>query len=407
MVRETEQGKSYAIRFRAYGKRRQYTLGTDAEGWTQDKAKAELDYVLAAVQRGDWVPPEMVAETAAPIVSTFREFAAEWLAGVKADNKAEKTVENYAWAIDGHLVPFFGDMPLDAIDAARIDRYRRTLIAEREATGEGLSNNSINKTITRLRQIMDEAVEHGLIESNPAAGKRRKAKPDPPNRTWLDSAEKIEALIDATGKLNRRANEGRDRALICTLIFAGLRISEALDLRWCDVDLAGSRINVTGTKTEAAVRTVNMVPALLAELKDYAHLHRPGDGTASIERVFGTSGAKGRENPSNVRTRVLLPAVKVANESLAERGLQTIGSVTLHSLRRTFASLLVALDENPQYVMGQLGHRDATFTMQTYARIMQDRGIDRERLESLVSGAYRAQLGTNPVLHSPTLAQAA
>ena len=42
--------------------------------------------------------------------------------------------------------------------------------------------------------------------------------------------------------------------------------------------------------------------------------------------------------------------------------------LTPHSLRRTFASVLVALGEDPAYVMAQLGHTDASFTLSVYAR---------------------------------------
>jgi hypothetical protein len=40
----------------------------------------------------------------------------------------------------------------------------------------GLSPTSINKTITRLAQILEVAVEYELIDRNPAKGKRRRVK---------------------------------------------------------------------------------------------------------------------------------------------------------------------------------------------------------------------------------------
>ena len=51
-------GRSFALRFRAYGKRRYVTLGTAAEGWTRGKAAEELANVLADVRRGIWKPDE-------------------------------------------------------------------------------------------------------------------------------------------------------------------------------------------------------------------------------------------------------------------------------------------------------------------------------------------------------------
>ncbi len=69
--------------------------------------------------------------------------------------------------------------------------------------------------------------------------------------------------------------------------------------------------------------------------------------------------------------------------------------LTLHGLRHTFASLLVALGEDPCYVMGQLGHTDPAFTLRIYAHAMRRDEGDKERLKALVEGRDWAPLGTD------------
>jgi hypothetical protein len=59
---------------------------------------------------------------------------------------------------------------------------------------------------------------------------------------------------------------------------------------------------------------------------------------------------------------------------------------TLHALRRTCASVLVALGKDPRYVMAQLGHTDPTVTLGIYAQAMTSSDEDRERLRLLVEG---------------------
>ena len=72
-------GRTFALRFRAYGKRRYITLGTADEGWTRAKAEEELANVLADVRRGIWKPPEASASTVGEKEEpTFHEFASEW-----------------------------------------------------------------------------------------------------------------------------------------------------------------------------------------------------------------------------------------------------------------------------------------------------------------------------------------
>jgi integrase len=139
-----------------------------------------------------------------------------------------------------------------------------------------------------------------------------------------------------------------------------VRIGEALALRWGDVDLAGGRMGIRESKTDAGVRTVDLLPVLreeLATLKASARWSDPDD------YVFPTETGK-RQNPSNVRNRVLAGSVRRANERLTECDLAPLpDGLTPHSLRRTFISLLLAIGEDVPYVMGQVGHSDPKVTL--------------------------------------------
>src|SRR5271156_2413493 len=112
-----------------------------------------------------------------------------------------------------------------------------------------------------LRPILEVAVEYGLIEANPAKGRRRRLKTQKVIPIWLDRPDHIEALLDAASELDRRAQVkgGHDqkggpvyrRALLATLVFAGLRIGELTALQWRDIDLTDNRITVRASKTDA------------------------------------------------------------------------------------------------------------------------------------------------------------
>jgi integrase len=87
---------------------------------------------------------------------------------------------------------------------------------------------------------------------------------------------------------------------------------------------------------------------------------------------------------TNIRRRVLAPAIALANERLKDEPIPT--TLTPHSLRRTFVSLLVALGEPPPYVMAQLGHTSPSPTLAIYARAMDRRDGEPDRLRALVAG---------------------
>ena len=72
---------------------------------------------------------------------------------------------------------------------------------------------------------------------------------------------------------------------------------------------------------------------------------------------------------------------------LAERGHDPLpDGVTAHTLRHTFTLILVALGKDPAYVMGQLGHTDAAFTLRVYAHAMRRDGGDLDRLTASRQG---------------------
>jgi integrase len=184
---------------------------------------------------------------------------------MRHEGLSSSTLATYEWELTNHLLPFFAGDRLSEITISEVDRYRQ------EKVGEGLLGaTSINKTIGRLAQILEVAGERELIDRNPARGRRRRLKQRAPERSWLDRAEQIEAFLQAAGELDREARRDRRamprRVLLATLTLAGLRIGEALSLRWRDIDLAAGRLRVRGSKTDAGIRQVDLLPALREEL---------------------------------------------------------------------------------------------------------------------------------------------
>jgi hypothetical protein len=78
----------FALRFTAYGERRYVTLGSPEEGWSQARAEADLENVLADVRRGIWKPHlvELPAEPEGPRKDpTFHEFATKRFASISKE----------------------------------------------------------------------------------------------------------------------------------------------------------------------------------------------------------------------------------------------------------------------------------------------------------------------------------
>jgi hypothetical protein len=77
-----------------------------------------------------------------------------------------------------------------------------------------------------------------------------------------------------------------------------------------------------------------------------------------------------RQQPDNVRARILAPIRERANELLEAEGALPIAHMTPHTLRRTFASILAVCDVPPRRAMYLLGHTDPKLTLGVYQQVL-------------------------------------
>ena len=70
-------------------------------------------------------------------------------------------------------------------------------------------------------------------------------------------------------------------------------------------------------------------------------------------------------------------------------------------------ALLVAMGEDPEYVMTATGHTDPGLTLRIYAHQMRRRDGERERLKALVDGEQLAPVGTRALSTAHATAEAA
>ncbi len=307
VVRETREGRVFALRFRAHGRREYLTLGLAGAVWStgsrpdtrlseEGRAQRELEAVLREVDLGRWKPP---ARDTAPATSdpAFHEFASDWFAGKRGEIRSN-TTSSYRNDLTNHLLPFFGKHRLSQITVAEVDRYRQAKVRESDALAAAiaagkprivevvdrhgrayrrpqrpLSARSINMHLTLLAQVLDVAVDRELLERNPAKGRRRRLKAGRPRPVYLDTAEHLAVLLEAAGAIDNAegcvsTSTGR-RAAIAVMMLAGLRAEEVGQLLWRDVDLANGRISVGRAKTAAGVREVDLLAVLRDELLEH------------------------------------------------------------------------------------------------------------------------------------------
>jgi integrase len=154
----------------------------------------------------------------------------------------------------------------------------------------------------------------------------------------------------------------------------GLRISELKAVRWGDLELDGDPVvcvrrrhclldGEQETKSERSAGTVPITPELARQLK----AHRLRNGQSGAEALVFTAGGGRRIDEANYRRRVLDPACVRA-------GIPQIG---FHVLRHTHGSIVAAATRDVRAVQRRLRHASASFTLETYVHLLDDRaGVD-------------------------------
>jgi integrase len=326
----------------------------------------------------------------------FRAFAEDWWEEAEP-LIAPATRRGYRWRLERHLLPYFAELPLDQITPDLIASY----VADKRTGQAQLSASSINTTLALLARMLERAAERELIMRNPVRMRELRAPETRPQREHLEHAAQIEALLQGATELDHEAAPGarhvERRAMLATLMFAGLRIGELCALRWRDVDLAGGWLRVERAVAKEAPRRVSIRGVLIDELRA---VRARNQQAAPDAFVFATRRG-GSQDARNFRARVLLPAIERANLILAERAHPPLAQqITLRSLRRTFVTVLCALGEDPLVAIAELGQADPRPTLAVYEQALQLAQGERTRLRALVEGSQwiREQADTSVAL---------
>lgn len=326
--------------------------GEKRERW---KSLGKVGLTRARVLRDEFAAEIRSGRAIAGGRAVFADAAKDFLAYcdqlVAVDEMAPRTREAYGTAVNSHLVPYFKQRDIRKITPDLLVAWHA------EQRTSGASPWSIKGRWNVLRQILARSARQGVIAVNPCDLLTSRERPKA-------GEARVRFLTDTEIRQLLSAAHGRYRVLIATGLFTGVRISECLGLRWEHIDFDAEVIRVRSQlgrdnelhrlKTGAGVRDIVMMAELARILRRYRldEIH-----TAQRDAVFGTA---------THRTLSQRNATRAFESAVTRAGL--VG-VTFHTLRHTFASILIAQGRDPVFVADQLGHADVSETLRTYAHL--------------------------------------
>ncbi|MGF1719073.1 site-specific integrase [Vibrio kyushuensis] len=279
----------------------------------------------------------------------FNEFVTIWLGEMKIEWSKGHYLD-VVGVIDKYLLPTFGQKKISSINKGQILQFRSILSEVPGRKGQFLSASRINHIMTPLRMLLNEAAERYNFPSPWKSIKALKV-----GRTEVDpfSLAEIDVFIDNTPE--------EFVAYYLTRFFTGMRTNEVDGLMWKDVDLINKTITVSqgyvrgevkGLKTDGSYRVINLIDRVVDALKR----HHQG-GVKGNEFVF--TNDKGKPfNYAMVSRTIWYPILEKAK--LRKRN--------PYQTRHTFATLLLASGESPEWIANQMGHTTTTMLFRVYSR---------------------------------------
>jgi integrase len=181
------------------------------------------------------------------------------------------TTERWRTAV-GHARAFFGSVSLQSVDRARVQQFRAWLLQRSgRSPNSTMSEATVRKTCSILSGAMVEAMQQGLIASNPFKAVPRNSIANPLNEVVVPAATVLKVI--------HSAKDPEDRLLLGLGRFAGLRIpSEIQELTWGDINLTERVLRVYSKKTKRYGKTSREFP-IFPLLHEILVANKPLDAT--------------------------------------------------------------------------------------------------------------------------------
>ena len=345
--------------------RRSKRIGTKQEFPTKAAAWKEVESL--EVQQ----PRRQIGDTVRSVITRYE---------TERMPSRQSTARVYRSFLNNHIMPKWGDTEIQAIQPRPVELWLREL---------PLSPKSKTHVRSLMHGLVEFAMWSGLLDisRNPISlvqniGATRKVR-----KARSLTAEQFQAL------LKELHEPFATMALLCVCL--GLRISEALALRWADVDWLGSTLCVqrgiveqvvADVKTEGSARTFSLTSEMLERLKS---CKQRSDFSGAQDWIFASPIKLGRLPYSYTGVwRELVRAAEAAK----------IGHLGTHSFRHTHRSWLDAVGTSIAVQQKMMRHADIRTTMNIYGDVVTDEmttaGVKVSQLAFQGNGAQAERNGS-------------
>jgi site-specific recombinase XerD len=353
---KTKDGWSYQVRWRRHDgsqAAKNFRTKKEADAWDAQMKVEKNRGALLDERRGKIL---------------FRDLAAKYL-----ENKTHQrhaTIRRREGILTKHILPILGDTPINQI------RYSDIQSMVNDWVGKGLAPRTVKQHVQVMKPIFEFAVKDDIIIKNPTRG------------LTLPRVEETQRHSLTPEECNSLLSTIPDayHAFIYTLLATGMRWGEAVDLKISDLQLLESKLTVRNSKTDAGRREIALSPLDVTILAHY--LEATGRTAADADSPVFVTPEGCQMNSSNFRQRVFKKALEASR----------LTGVTLHDLRRTHATALVAAGIDLKTIQYRMGHRDIATTLKIYAQVTE---AGKAKAAGVMEGYFSSRTASNDLPSTP------
>ena len=354
-------------------------MGTRPDGKPNIKQFSGKSEAIVKKKLKDFRKSQDFAEKHMPSNDTVQAYFSMWLREYQYNKLKPLSYDRLESTVVNHIFPHIGGLKVDKVTRDQIQALINQLYKK-----EKLSYSSVKKVYVALNSCYKHALVADVVTKNPCLGI---VLPSQNERTKQVSPLSMDEVERIKQELSKTAPDGTP--LYCygyaylLVLNTGLRMGEALSLRWDDVDLENKSITINKNHILSKKRDEDG-----NRIGGYELQTQNSTKTASGNRVIPINRSaeealialrEGNDTPyviTNSRKNPVLPSnfERSFHALLKNSGIE--GDYGIHALRHTFASMLFAKGVDVKIVSKLLGHSTVKITYDIYVHLF-DKDISR------------------------------
>ncbi len=329
--------KSFALRYRAGGKPRKYTIGAYPQ-FSLEMARGLAREAIGKIARGDDPAAEKKAARRPAGVSgvpqSIDDLATLFMERYAKKNTRERTWQETERILNRDVLPAWKGRQLDSI-------HRRDVIALLDDIA-GRHKVHANRVLAAVRRMFSWACERDLLEASPCFGVKAPSQEVSRDRTLSD--DELRLVMQAMEKL-----EAPFGPFLKMLALTLQRRNEVAGMRWTELDLAEKTWTLPASRTKNNREHIVPLPGAAMRILETMKAER----FANSDHIFSGTGRSPVSGFAKLKKQI--------DALIATENGGPIAAWRLHDLRRTGASKMPRLGADLPTVEKVLNHTSGSF----------------------------------------------